>query len=301
MTKIEIHHRTAYRYRLPLEFGAHKLMLRPRESRNLRLLTHKLKLTPTAIVTWAHDVFGNAVATATFQEPSETLVIESFAELTLDIDQWPIFDIAASAASYPFSLIEDEMVDLGALRLQGYLDSHGQLREWAQGFVAARQTDTLTLLKDLCAGVAARVAYETREGEGTQSPTETLRRNRGSCRDFAVLFVDAVRSLGFGARIASGYLYDPNQTAVGSDGAGSTHAWAEVYAPGAGWIVFDPTNRSVGGFNLVPVAVARDIRQTTPISGSFVGHPDAFEGMDVSVRVARSEQSTEACVDPAPS
>ncbi len=301
LTKIEIHHRTAYRYGQPLEFGPHKLILRPRESRNLRLLTHDLKLTPTAVVTWAHDVFGNAVATATFQEPSEILVIESFAELTLDVDQWPVFDIAASAASYPFPLTDDEMVDLGALRLQGYLDSDGHLREWARGFVSAGQTDTLTLLKDLCAGVAARVAYETREDEGTQSPTETLRRNRGSCRDLAVLFVDAVRSLGFGARIASGYLFDPDHDAVGSDGAGSTHAWAEVYVPGAGWIVFDPTNRSVGGFNLIPVAVARHIGQTTPISGSFVGHPDAFEGMDVRVRVACSDQSTEAGIDPAPS
>ena len=301
MIGLENHHRTAHRYQQPIEFGAHKLILRPRESRNLRLLTHDLKIAPAAVVTWAQDVFGNAVATATFQEPSETLVINSFAELTLDVDQWPVFDVAASAVSFPFLLSEDDMVDLGALRLQGYLDSDGQLREWAQGFVSTGQSDTLTLLKDLCAGVAARVAYEIREGEGTQSPTETLRRNRGSCRDFAVLFVDAVRSLGFGARIASGYLFDPDQDVVGSDGSGSTHAWAEVYVPGAGWIVFDPTNRSVGGFNLVPVAVARDIRQTMPISGSFVGHPDAFEGMDVRVRVELSDQSTKARVAPSPS
>lgn len=290
MIRLGIQHRTTYRYRLPLNFGPHKLMLRPRESRSLRLMTHDLKLTPTAVVTWAHDVFGNAVATATFEEQSETLVIDSFAELTLDVDQWPIFDIAASAVSYPFTLTEDEMTDLGALRLQGYLDSHGQLREWAQGFVSERQSDTLTLLKDLCGGVAARVAYESREEEGPQSPTETLRRNRGSCRDLAVLFVDAVRSLGFGARIASGYLFDPNHDAVGSEGAGSTHAWAEVYVPGAGWIVFDPTNRSVGGFNLIPVAVARHIRQTMPISGSFVGCSSAFAGMDVRVRVGLSDK-----------
>jgi len=272
-----------------MEFGPHRLMLRPRESRNLRLIAHDLEIKPTATVTWAHDVFSNAVATATFQHPSDTLVIESFAELDLDVDQWPVFDIAASAAYYPFLLTEDEMVDLGALRLQGYLDSYGQLRDWAQAFVAGNPTDTLTLLKNLCAGVAARVVYEIRESEGTQTPAETLSRNQGSCRDFAVLFVDAARSLGFGARIVSGYLYDPDQDAVGSEGAGSTHAWAEVYLPGAGWITFDPTNRSVGGFNLIPVAVARDIRQTIPVSGSFVGDSSAFEGMDVRVQVVGCE------------
>jgi transglutaminase-like putative cysteine protease len=223
---------------------------------------------------------------AAFRERSDTLVIESRAELVLESERWPVFEIAASAANYPFLLTQDEMDDLGILRLQGYLDSSGELRRWAQEFIAGNPTNTLALLKDLCAGVAARIAYVPREDEGTQSPAETLRRNQGSCRDFAALFVDAVRSLGFGARIVSGYLYDPDQDAVGSAGAGSTHAWAEVYVPGAGWIVFDPTNRSIGGFNLIPVAVARGIRQTIPVSGSFAGDRDAFEGMHVEVRVS---------------
>ncbi len=288
MTKITIRHQTIYRYRGPVEIGLHKLMLRPREGRNLRLISHELELNPAATVTWALDVYGNAVATATFQAPTDQLIIDSFVELDLDVEQWPVFDIASSAANYPFLLTEDEMIDLGALRLQGYLDVDGELHGWAQGFVASNSTNTLALLKDLSAGIAARVSYELRETEGAQSPTQTLRRNQGSCRDFAVLFVDAVRSLGFGARIVSGYLYDPDRNAVGSEGAGSTHAWAEVYVPGAGWIGFDPTNRSVGGFNLIPVAVARHIRQTIPISGSFVGNPEAFEKMDVQVHVRSS-------------
>lgn len=286
MTTLSIHHQTTYRYRVPLEFSPHRLMLRPRESRNLRLIAHDLVFTPTATVTWAHDVFGNTVATAMFHEKSDTLVIDSVAELTLDVDEWPVFDIAASAAYYPFLLTEDDMTDLGALRLQSYLDSAGQLRKWAQDFVAGTPTDTLALLRDICAGVAERVTYEGREEEDAQSPEQTLASSRGSCRDFAVLFVDAVRSLGFGARIVSGYLYDPDQNAVGSFGSGSTHAWAEVYVPGAGWITFDPTNRSVGGFNLIPVAVARHIRQTMPVTGSFVGDKDSFERMDVRVDVA---------------
>jgi transglutaminase-like putative cysteine protease len=185
------------------------------------------------------------------------------------------------------------MTDLGALRLQAYLDSAGRVREWARGFVAGPipggGVATLSLLKDISAGVAAQIAYETREDEGTQSPDETLVRRSGSCRDFAVLFVDAVRSLGFGARIVSGYLYDPDLDMRGSAGAGSTHAWAEVYVPGAGWITFDPTNRSVGGFNLIPAAMARHISQTMPVSGSFAGDVGAFLGLEVTVTVTAAE------------
>jgi transglutaminase-like putative cysteine protease len=288
LTTLTIRHRTAYRYRAPMVFGPHRLMLRPRESRALRLHAHDLEISPAATVTWAHDVANNALATATFAEPADTLVIDSVATLTLDIDEWPVFDIAASASTYPFLLSEDEMTDLGALRLQAYLDSAGQLREWARDFVAGARTDTLSLLKDISNGVAARIVYEERDDEAAQTPVETLARGRGSCRDFAVLFVDAVRSLGFGARILSGYLYDPDRDAVGSPGAGSTHAWADVYVPGAGWIMFDPTNRSVGGFNLIPVAVARHIRQTMPVSGTFVGDAAAFEALEVAVTVARA-------------
>ena len=150
---------------------------------------------------------------------------------------------------------------------------------------SSNPTDTLSLLKDLSVGVGERINYQSREVEGTQSPTQTLDRGWGSCRDFAVLFAEAVRSLGFGARVVSGYLHNPAQDSVGSAGAGTTHAWTEVYVPGAGWITFDPTNRSVGGFNLIPVAVARHIRQAMPVSGSFVGMTDAFQGMEVEVSV----------------
>lgn len=127
--------------------------------------------------------------------------------------------------------------------------------------------------------------YQTREDEGTQSPSQTLSLGLGSCRDLATLFIEAVRSLGFGARLVSGYLYDPTRTLLGSADAGSIHAWAEVYLPGAGWITFDPTNRTMGGANLIPVAVVRDIRQAMPVSGSFIGPADALLEMSVAVRV----------------
>ena len=222
---------------------------------------------------------------ATFATMTDMLVIDSVADILLNAAPWPVFDIAASAISYPFRYSDDDWTDLGALAIEQYPDQAGRLRIWARGFIRSNPTDTLSLLKDLSLGVAERVSYQSREVEGTQSPTQTLDRGWGSCRDFAVLFAEATRNLEFGPRVVSGYLHNPNQERTGSTGPGSTHAWAEVYMPGAGWITLDPTNRSVGGFNLIPVAVARDIRQAVPVSGSFIGLTDAFMGMSVEVSV----------------
>jgi transglutaminase-like putative cysteine protease len=286
LIKLKIHHKTTYRFNQSVNLWPHRLMLRPRESRELRLISHTVTATPDALVTWALDVFGNAVATASFQTTSDRLIIDSVAEVELDSVAWPVFDIAGSAISYPFRYSDAEWTDLGALATPQYPDPRGQLRHWAQAFVRGNPTDTLSLLKDLSAGVSESIRYQSREDEGTQSPTQTLDRGWGSCRDFAVLFAEAVRTLAFGARIVSGYLYNPGQSSTGSIGGGSTHAWAEVYVPGAGWISFDPTNRSIGSFNLIPVAVARDIWQATPVMGSFVGMTDAFSGMSVEVVVS---------------
>jgi transglutaminase-like putative cysteine protease len=248
-------------------------------------LSFDLAIAPAANVSWADDVFGNALATATFANPTDTLLIESVAEVDLAASAWPVFNIAASAISYPFRYSDQERTDLGGLTLPMSLDGDGQVRRWAHSYVAGNPTDTLSLLKDLSAGVAATLVYEPREDQGTQSPKETLERGYGSCRDFAVLFVEAARSLGFGARIISGYLLKPVDDSSAPRERGSTHAWAEIYLPGAGWITFDPTNRAMGSSNLVPVAVARGIESAMPVAGSYSGEADLLEEMSVEVAV----------------
>jgi transglutaminase-like putative cysteine protease len=230
-------------------------------------------------------VFGNAIASVTFSAPTDRLMIESRVTIEHNAVPWPLFDIAASASSYPFAYALDEISDLGALLIPQFSDPAGRLPQWAQGFVRGLPTDTLALLKDINAAISAWVEYEARDDEGTQSPLVTLDRRRGSCRDIAVLMIEAVRWLGFGARIVSGYLINRDTGMAGSNGAGSTHAWVEIFLPGAGWITFDPTNRTVGDFSVIPVAVARDIKQAVPVSGSFVGAADDFLSMAVEVSV----------------
>src|SRR5271165_3965401 len=223
MIPLTVHHRTAYRYRRSVGLWPHRLMLCPRESRDLQVISCVVTVSPTAQVTWAHDVFGNAVATAVFQGASNSLVVDSSVELRLEAAAWPIFNIAASAIVYPFRYSDDDWTDLGALTRLQYPDLDGRLAAWARAFVRGDRTDTLALLKDLSAGVSTAIRYQSRDDEGTQSPIETLARGWGSCRDFAVLFVEAARCLGFGARIISGYLLNPDESLAGSSGPGSTH------------------------------------------------------------------------------
>lgn len=283
MTILDVRHITVYRYSRPVQLGDHRLMLRPRDSHDLRLIATNLSLSPHASIRWVHDVFGNSIAIATFAEPTAELRIESHLRLETFAVERPAFEVTPDAVSYPFVYSADDRIDLGRLLERQYLDPADRLGSWARGFVRSNPTDTLALLADLNIGVAQRVSYQSREAEGTQTPLETLDRSRGSCRDLAMRFIEAARCLGFGARVVSGYLYNPSATATE---VGTTHAWADIYVPGSGWIAYDPTNGTIDSGNVIRVAVTRDINQATPVAGSFIGDPDSYLGMSVRVTVS---------------
>jgi transglutaminase-like putative cysteine protease len=288
MNIFDVRHKTVYRYRRNVKLGPHRLMVRPRASHALRLIATELSCSPPAEISWVYDVFGNSVATATFSAPTAELTVESRIRLELFAPDWPVFPIAPSVQSYPFAYTESDRIDLGAMLVPQYPDPAGRLQSWARAFVRGPATDTLALLKDLNAGVSAWISYQSRDDEGTQTPLETLSRGFGSCRDMALLMIEAARHLGFGARVVSGYLYNPSQDQNFGGASGSTHAWVEIFLPGAGWISFDPTNRTIGGSTLIPVAVARDLWQAAPISGSFVGTPGDCYEMAVTVQVTNA-------------
>ena len=209
MKLLTVRHATTYRYARPVAFGQHRLMLRPRDSHDLRLVSAELTLSPPGNIRWMHDVFGNSVALVDFRAPAGMLSIVS----TLKIERYglegPVFPIAPEAEFYPFIYSSSDRVDLGRLLEQHYPDPDGMLARWADSFVTSRPMRTLDLLTNLNAALAPHIVYAERHEPGTQSPAETLQNKTGACRDFAMVFIEAARYLGFGARFVSGYLYDP--------------------------------------------------------------------------------------------
>lgn len=290
---LTVRHLTRYHYATEVVLGPHRLMLRPRDSHDLRLIDATLSLSPPADLRWIHDVFGNSIAIAEFSAEADELVIESVLRLERYPYVPPSMDIDKDAATYPFIYAPDDRRDLGPLCETHYPDPKGLLADWAAGLVMAKGTDTLALLDDINQGIHKGFVYQAREEEGTQTPVETLERGSGTCRDFTLLFIETARHLGIGARFVSGYLYDPalDDGAEGAavQGAGATHAWAEVFLPGAGWVEYDPTNGLIGSEALIRVAVTRDPAQAAPISGSFTGDTGAYLGMEVEVSVTLAE------------
>jgi transglutaminase-like putative cysteine protease len=286
MPVVTLTHVTTYSYAQPVQLGEHRLLVRPRESFDQRLLSAELSVRPEPTeLRWLHDVFGNAVALARFAERTRDLSIVS----TVSVRHAPLtaadIRIERYARRYPFTYDSEDMPDLLRSIERGHHDPERRIDDFARSFVRGRGvTDTLDLLSRMTHHIKREFTYLARYEKGTQTPLETLARRRGSCRDFAVLMIEAARALGFAARFVSGYLYDPShhQPLVGG---GNTHAWLQIFLPGSGWVEFDPTNAIVGNEGLVRVAIVRDPYQAVPISGTWRGFPSDDRGMRVSVDV----------------
>ncbi len=299
MPIITVRHVTTYRYKQPVAFGEHRMMLRPRDSYDQRLLETRLAITPEpADIRWVHDVFGNCVAIARFVGRAQELRFESVIRLDHSASNVLDFRIEEYATRYPFTYAAEDMPDLLRLVERQYLDPEHEIDRWARQFLRHDgRSDTSELLAEMTRAIRRDMTYEAREESGIQDPVKTLRLGSGSCRDFAVLMIEAVRSLGLAARFVSGYLYVPEGCRRHRVGGGATHAWLEVYLPGAGWVEYDPTNGIVGNHDLVRVAVVRDPRQAIPISGTWTGFLSDHLGMTIEVEVtaeAESEPSPEA-------
>ena len=287
MTVLSVNHVTHYDYKTPVRFGDHRMMFRPRDSYDQRMIASELVITPEPRrLRWMHDVFGNCVAIASFGAPATSLTFDSRIVLDHAPQNTPDFSIEDDARHYPFAYGSDEMPDLVRLIERQYLDPDHVLDHWVRRFVHhGRDTDTAKMLMTLTYAIKESFTYGRRHERGTQDPLTTLATGKGTCRDFAVLMMEAVRSLGLAARFVSGYLHVPSRSQEEHRGGGNTHAWCQVYLPGAGWVEFDPTNGIVGNRDLIRVAVARDPRQALPLHGTYFGDAAAFTSMEVSVDV----------------
>jgi transglutaminase-like putative cysteine protease len=290
-----VEHETVYRYAKPVRFLEHRLLYRPRSAHDFDVLASSLEVTPKADVREIQDVFSNSVTLFTPRSEGDTLrVVARFAIRWTGarrVEQ----PIAPHAERYPFDYTSEERRDLGARLEPHYPDPDGRLYAWTRSFFAREpRPRTRELLERMARRIHADFDYVARDTEGTQAPGETLELRSGTCRDFALLMMEAVRRLGIASRYVSGYLYDPaldrdddGDGVAEVQGAGATHAWLHAYLPGAGWVPFDPTNPKAGQGRHIRVAHARDPGQALPLQGNWYGAAGDYLGMDVRVVVSR--------------
>jgi transglutaminase-like putative cysteine protease len=290
MPTLTIRHVTTYRYRRPVAFGEHRMMLRPRDAHDQRVIEASLEISPEPTsLRLVQDAFGNHVGIARFSGRSKELWFESVVRLEHASSDVANLNLEDHAGTFPFHYSADEMPDLARCIDRHQPDPGNEVGRWARQFLPTGATiGTFELLTRLARGINQGFRYRRREAKGIQPAAETLRIGHGSCRDFAMLMIEAARSLGFAARFASGYLavpLDDSEEPMNGSAHGSTHAWAQVYVPGTGWIDFDPTRGSVGKIGLVAVAVVRDPHHAIPLHGTFIGLPSDHLGMEVHVSV----------------
>ena len=283
---LRIRHATTYRYAQPVSFGPHRLMLRPRDSFDLRVVDTALTITPAASLRWMHDVYGNPVAIANIAAEAETLDIVSVLTLQRFGSAMPRTEIRPGTGLTGVVYSENERAVLQPFLTLASADPDKRLDRWLMDFRARIGQGSGHLLRDLAGAIHGALHYAIRYDEGTQHPLDTLQRGGGSCRDYAWLFIELARRMGFAARFVTGYIYErAPETAALVSAPGLTHAWAEVFIPGDGWVEFDPTNNLVADRQLLRVAVARVPEDASPINGTFTGPAGAFLGLSVGVAV----------------
>lgn len=288
MARISIVHTTEYTYRSPVGLTRHRMMLRPDDSHDLRLHSATLQVEPEpASIRWAHDVFNNSICFLEWPQDlrTERLSIVSALDLTHHPEgpPLPVYSLEPAAELFPFSYAASEVADVARLAERQQPDPNNIVDQWARRFLGdGGKGRTLEVMEAITHAIKAEFRYGARHEAGTQTAAETLTLGSGTCRDFAVLMMEALRSFGLAARFVTGYLY-PDSFGE-TVGGGSTHAWCSVYLPGAGWVEYDPTNGLVAGANLIRVGVTRSSEQAIPISGGFIG--DASDPLAMHVDVA---------------
>ncbi len=298
MAVISIRHLTTYRYRKPVAFGEHRMMFRPLQAFDQRLISSQVTVSPDPeMLRHIQDVSGACIGIARFDRPSDRLAFESrvrVEHVTHAPFELEASDLRLGAGDFLYDADERPELATSLFRQQG---GH-EVEQWARRFLPANgDLPVSTVLTDMTHAIRQEFAYALRLRGAPQSPAETLSLQSGSCRDFAVLLMEAARSLGIAARFVSGYVYSTSAKA-GRTGGGHTHAWARCYVPGCGWVDFDPTNGIIGNMDLIRVAVVADPRLALPLWGSYDGDAEDYVGMDVEVDL--SVEDAQAAQPPFP-
>jgi transglutaminase-like putative cysteine protease len=289
MTRLTIRHRTRYDYERPVRFTAQRLLVRPRDSHAIRLISASLELSPQGQTRWIYDAMGNCLCW--FRPSGEADHLEITSRLIIDRFPTPLAPVTLDDPRSALPLVYDlqDRIALAPLMTPVTEDASGVVLSWLRSHLSSVDEPVVDLIRRLNESIHAEFDYQGREAEGIQSPAETLTLKSGACRDFAWLMVETLRRIGCAAVFVTGYLYSPNPK---TRGAGATHAWCEAFLPGLGWLEFDPTNGLVESPDLIRVGGTRTPEEASPVAGNVIGDPGNVR-LHIEVDVAL-EESVEA-------
>jgi len=293
----EVEHVTTYRYSAPVTFGEHRAMFLPRSGPYGRILSYSAKTNLSSRVRWIIDALSNIVTLIDIDQPGTELTFTfRMRGIHYGVVEAEAFPVEERAEAVPVQYTPDEWQDLSNYLRPHSDDPSGTLASWAKSFIVQEQHHSVDVIRRMLDTIGGTFSYQAREAEGTQTPVETLRTRSGTCRDYAWLMIEALRRIGFACRFITGYIYDAaldKGGTPGMTGSGATHAWVQVYLPGAGWLHYDPTNRISGGTDLIPVAIARHPAQAIPLQGSWFGNAGDYRGMSVKVAIRKLKTLSE--------
>jgi YD repeat-containing protein len=283
MARLSILHETRYSYARPVGFGAHKLLIRPRDSHAIRISQASLETSLPGETRWTYDAVGNCVCWFAPKGEADGLTITS----RLVIDRFPApltsLRIDDPHTVSPIVYAREDRAVLNPFITPATEDEGRVLLRWLRGQMERPDEPAVDFLLRMNRTIHDQFAYVAREEAGVQSPAETVTKGSGTCRDFAWLMVEALRRLGYAAVFATGYIHSPG---AAIRGAGATHAWCEVFLPDLGWTEFDPTNRLAESPDLIRVAATRTPGEARPVSGTIIGDPgEARMSVNVEVRL----------------
>jgi transglutaminase-like putative cysteine protease len=271
----EILHRTSYRYSHPVFLEPFTVRLRPRCDAGQNLHSYRIKVIPEPKgISHCAELYGNNAETIWFDGMHEQLLID--VHTRVETRRGNPFDFLVTD---PAALILPLVYEPRLARVLGHYcargEDHPHLTAFAREIMGEAKSETLPFLTLLANRIYERLEYLLREHGDPWTPEETLTSGQGSCRDFAMLFIDVCRSVGIAARFVSGYCIGD------AAGGGDMHAWAEVYLPGAGWRGFDPSRGLSVDDDYVAVAAGQLSSDAAPTFGCFRG--SAVASMDATI------------------
>jgi transglutaminase-like putative cysteine protease len=264
--KLEIVHSTRYRYSGPIAETVMEVRLRPMDGNGQRCLKFGLDVSSGIKPRSYRDGYGNNVHYFNVVRPHTRLIITgtSVVETGRELDADPGEELVQD-----FLRFRSPVKDVPGVR---ELARRHPISEPRSGPSIEKALDELTMT------ISREFAYDRAVTNVYSAVDEVLELKAGVCQDFAHLFSAVARAMGVPARYVSGYIHTPG----GGGAASASHAWAEAWVPGRGWVGYDATHPVRTGENHVRVAVGRDYSDAAPTRGIYVG--SATGTMDVGVR-----------------